>query len=381
MSRARALFVCLAVSCAALTACPETKEDLVTQGNLALWRKDADGAIAQFDKVLKMDAADVDAHRGMANAYDEKGDDGKVEEWLRKGHTLPKLVDQDRRFFQQRLVKLFIGQAEKTEAPAAKEKALKSALEVDDAGKANGLLAQHWREQGAALAKEGKLAEAADMLAGVLDLKVSRKTKEAAMTSEIGHRLTLFRKTFDAEFEARHQPGLVAAGIYDVATKRFKVAAQGDLPPNIPANDPDLVRRAADIAGGIAYKNLLTSLAKLSGKALPDPPPNLSFRSWQADSEGWVRKPSTYRYAASIQYDEAAQAVFMIAENDRIEAARKKIAPPAPRADEPAAAAAAPAPTAAPAAPGSAGDAAAAPAAPPAAPAAPVAPVAPPATP
>ena len=139
MQPARALVVIVLVCSAFVTGCPETKEDLITQGNLALWRKDADGAIAQFDKALKMDPADVDAHRGMANAYDEKADPAKTEQWLRNGWKLPKLVDQDRRFFQQRLVKLLIGQADKATKPEEVEEALKGAIEVDGTSKANGL--------------------------------------------------------------------------------------------------------------------------------------------------------------------------------------------------------------------------------------------------
>ncbi len=338
-----------------LVGCPETKEDLITQGNLALWKKDADGAIGRFDKVLKLDAGDVDAHRGMSNAHDLKGDEATAEEWLRKGWKLPGVKDQDRRFFQKRLVKLLMARAEATTDANAKTKALRGALEVNDAHrKANGLLAAHLQATAAQWATAGKLGEAADLLDGVLDLRVSKATKQKAMTLSVGHRLGLFRKDFDAQFPAKHEQALVAQGVYDSTSKRFKVAAQGDLPPTISPSDPDLTRRAQDIAGGIAYKTLLNVLAGLSGRALPDPPPALQFRTWRADSEGWVRRPSTYRYAASISYDEAAQGVFMIAQDERISAARKKAmgTPPAnpakPAKPAPRTPAAGPTPAAAP---------------------------------
>ena len=327
MVRVRGLAI-LIVAAGVLGGCPETQEDILTQGNLALWRKDADGAIAQFEKALAMDPQSVDAYRGMANAHDEKGEAAKQEEWLRKGWKLEGITDQDKRFFQQSLEKMLIARAEKASAPEEKAAAFKAAIEVRSDSKANGFLAQHWLQRGGELAEAGKLQEAADLLSGVLDLRVSSTTKKNAMTQEVTHRLALFRQGFDKEFPAKHQQALVQEGAYDGAAKRFKVAAQADVPPNVSPTDPDLTRRAADAAAAMAYKNLLGRLAKLAGKALPDPAPKLSFRTWQADSEGWVRRPTTYRYAASISYDEAAQGVFMIQAHERIEASRAKIEGP-----------------------------------------------------
>lgn len=348
--RAVGVAVCLA---GCLAGCPETKEDLLTQGNLAVWRKDADGAIALFDKVLAMDPADVDAHRGMANAYDEKGDDARAEEWMRNGGKLAGIRDADRRFFQQALEKLLLGRAQKAVAPADIEAAFRAAIELRADSRANGLLARHLMGRSEALAREGKVAEAADVVTPVLDLRVSTATKEAAMALEMGHRLSLFRAAFDPEFPARHEAALVAEGAYDAAARRFKVSVRAEVPAASPPAgaepaEADPTNRASEAAAAVAHQTLLTRLSSLSGAALPSPAPSLSFQTWQADSEGWVRRPTTYQYAASVTYDEAVQAIFMIKENDRLAAARAKIdgpreaeaaAPPTPA--EPAAPAAA----------------------------------------
>jgi len=374
-----------------LPGCPETKEDLLTQGNLALWRKDADGAIGHFNKVLAMDANDPDAHRGMANAYDEKSDAAKREEWLVKGYKLANLSDQDKRFFRDQLEKHFLAMAEKVkDADAAKyETSLVKAIEYKERSKANGMLARHYTDRAVELAKAGKKKEAADLLAKVGGLKVGRAMKEQALQQEMGLRMQLFRVEFDKAFVAKHQAQLVTEGVFDAENKRFKTAAQADLPPTVKPDDPELTGRALDVASSAAYTKLLEGFAKLSGKPLPSPAPNFSFlqQTWKTESEAWVKRPTTYRVEASVSYDQGVQAIFLIANHERFAAKRKpaakKPAPAKPAAPAPAPAPAAPAPAApAPAAPAPTAPAPAAPAPAPAAPApAPAAPAPAPAAP
>ena len=344
--------ITLVVLLLSLVACEETPDELITQGNLALFRKDPDTAIVAFQKVLVTQPNSPDAHRGMANAFEEKGEHAKREEWLAMGFRLPGIKDQDARFFKQQLESYYLDKASKVkDGPAAEYAALLSkALEVNDRSKANGLLARCYVNESATLAKQGKLAEAAQMLTKVQPLRVRRSLKDEAFQAEMGHRLAKFRNEFDASFGANHEAALVAAGTYDADAKRFKAAAQANVPPNVSPTDPNLTRRAADAAAAAAYRKLLDTFAAIAGKPLPDPVPTLPFSSWQADADAWVRKPTTYRYAASISYDESVTAVFRIhadehfvAHKKRNETRAKKSTAPAAKA-QPAAPAPAPAP-------------------------------------
>ena len=165
---AHALAIALLAGAAVLaSSCTESKDDLLVKGSLGLFRKDTDKAIQAFTAVLKMDAADPDAHRGMANAHGLQ-DDGlaKREEWLVKGHSLPKLSDQDRRYFGDQLEKHYLkmAAAAKDGDDAAYEAALKAAVKLKDRSKAAGQLARFYIDSAKGLAGEGKLIEAATML-------------------------------------------------------------------------------------------------------------------------------------------------------------------------------------------------------------------------
>ncbi len=378
MSARRTTFASLALFLlmALLAGCTETKEDLLTQGNLDLWRKQYDTAIKTFDRVLAMDPANADAHRGLANAYGMKEDTAKQESYLLKAYALPSLSAKEKAFFAEELEKLYLEKATKAEGEdAAYEAALKSALTYNEKSKAAMLLAKFYITAGEKAEQAGKMKEAAELFGRVRDLPVAGKLAAKAETKRDAALHAVLKERFTKAFPER-QEALVKDGKFDAERKRWVASVSTSMPEDLDPKDPQLDEKGGAIGSQAAYESLLSLLAAQAELELPRPIPQIDFPSWSVDKATWVRKPKEFTVTVSIDFEEGIKAMYFLQKINESQKAARAVPPSSEPAAPEAPAAAPEAPAAAPEAPAAAPAAtpeapAAAPAAPAPAPAAP----------
>ncbi len=328
----------IALALAMFAGCTESKEELITQGNLDLWKKQPDPAIQRFQKVLAMDPNSADALRGLANAYGMKEDLAQQESFLLKAYALPSLRTKEKAFFSEELEKLYLEKAKKAEGDdKAYEAALRSALTYNEKSQAAVLLAEFFLARGGRLEKAGKRKEAAAQYGHVRDLPVPSKLSAKADSKRDRVLIALLEEEYGKAFEAKKE-ALATEGKFNVDKKRWLATVTATMPPDLDPKDPQLDGKGGAIGSQAAYADLLATLAREAGVPVPDPLPNLSPSTWTIDKANWVRKPKEFTVSVSISYDEGLKIMYLLQKIDEgKKRAAKKAAAAKPKPAKPAA--------------------------------------------
>jgi hypothetical protein len=298
--------------CFLAIGCTETKEDLLTRGNLDLWKKQPDAAIKIFQKVLSSDPNNADAHRGMANAYALKNDLVNREQYLSKAYVLTNLRPNEKQFFGEELERLYLEKAEASiNDPAQYENLLRNALVYNEKSKAGVLLAKFYLDRGQSLLDSQKQDEAVVQFEKVLELPIEGRVRVQAESARDQARLFLLGQRYRAGFGAR-QAELARSGRFDIARSRWTASATVTMPPDTNPADPQLNDKAAAIGSHEAYKVLFQTLAAEAGTDLPEPLPKMDFPSWSVDRAVWLVRPRDFAVTASVSFDDGLSAMFFL---------------------------------------------------------------------
>jgi len=333
------LVVAAVVGLAFLLGSKPTPDELVAEGNVLVMQDRPSEALERFQGSLALDPQNVDAHRGMANAYQAIGDNVRQVEWLDRGLGLEGLKPAQEAVLRSLVCRHYLAEAVKVADvdPEGYEAALTKAVQynprctmsgkqADDmlekawATTASGLLARHLMERAGEAEKMGKTAQAAGFLNRIGKLRLAERIKEKALLAEVPLRFKLFKPKFDEEFEAKHKDGLVEAGEFDPVKRRFLGTAK------VTSRRPDGMRQKEHTwnthvqAEAQAKEAILDLMAKVAGEPrdnLDTYPDKLLVWSLKADKNEWLTFVE-YEMVISMPYDEGAYLIFLIGQRKEL---------------------------------------------------------------
>ncbi len=315
-----ALLVTLVAFIASFTAgCSKSREEMVKEASILIWQNKNDEAIAILDKLLAQDPADVDALRGMANAYGKKKDTENQIKYLKAARELPNLSDENRRFFDEQLERIYLTKAEDAERidnTTAFQAALEEAVKYNEKSKANHQLARLYDQQASRLRDQNKLNEAAELYMKITRLAVSSREKISAEGKADFIYFGFFKESFQADFKDKHQPKLVAKGLFDPKTSLFILTGEYNVPAELDKKDPDtqdIGHTGASMAG---YRNLLAGLAELLNRELPESLPSyledFTPASWKTVQSTWTDKDNVFAVSGTVSMDDGLTIAYLV---------------------------------------------------------------------